>query len=84
MVGSHPHVVQDTEIYRGRPIVYSLGNFVFDGFTSPADNTGAILWLDVTARGVKHWHIGTVRIDRRGAPHPVRQVAGRIDDQLPR
>jgi poly-gamma-glutamate synthesis protein (capsule biosynthesis protein) len=29
VVGSHPHVVQTAELYRGRPIVYSLGNFVF-------------------------------------------------------
>ena len=30
VVGAHPHVVQPVEFYRGRPIVYSLGNFLFD------------------------------------------------------
>lgn len=30
VIGHHPHVVQDTEIYKGKPIFYSLGNFVFD------------------------------------------------------
>lgn len=30
VLGHHPHVLQSVEIYRGRPIVYSLGNFVFD------------------------------------------------------
>lgn len=29
VVGSHPHVLQGIEFYNGRPIVYSLGNFVF-------------------------------------------------------
>lgn len=29
VVGSHPHVMQGLEYYRGKPIVYSLGNFVF-------------------------------------------------------
>lgn len=29
MVGSHPHVLQETEEYKGKMIVYSLGNFVF-------------------------------------------------------
>ena len=29
MIGSHPHVLQGLEYYKGRPIVYSLGNFVF-------------------------------------------------------
>ncbi|WP_229725444.1 CapA family protein [Hymenobacter baengnokdamensis] len=30
VIGAHPHVVQPVEFYRGRPIVYSLGNFLFD------------------------------------------------------
>jgi len=30
VIGAHPHVVQPSEIYRGVPIFYSLGNFVFD------------------------------------------------------
>ncbi|RYU78545.1 CapA family protein [Hymenobacter persicinus] len=30
VVGSHPHVVQPVEFYRGCPILYSLGNFLFD------------------------------------------------------
>ena len=30
VVGTHPHVVQPVEFYRGRPIIYSLGNFLFD------------------------------------------------------
>jgi AmmeMemoRadiSam system protein B len=30
VVGTHPHVVQDFSVYQGRPIVYSLGNMLFD------------------------------------------------------
>ncbi len=30
VVGSHPHVVQPMEIYEGKAIFYSLGNFIFD------------------------------------------------------
>ena len=30
VVGQHPHVPQAVEIYKGRPIFYSLGNFAFD------------------------------------------------------
>lgn len=29
VIGSHPHVLQGIEYYKGKPIVYSLGNFVF-------------------------------------------------------
>lgn len=31
VLGAHPHVIEQTEIYNGTPIVYSLGNFVFGG-----------------------------------------------------
>lgn len=30
IIGHHPHVVQSAEIYKNKPIFYSLGNFVFD------------------------------------------------------
>lgn len=29
IVGSHPHVLQGIEYYKGKPIIYSLGNFIF-------------------------------------------------------
>lgn len=31
VVGHHPHVLQGAEIYKGRPIAYSMGNFIFGG-----------------------------------------------------
>ena len=34
VIGAHPHVLQGIEYYKGKPIVYSLGNFVF-GSTIP-------------------------------------------------
>ena len=30
ILGGHPHVTQSFEIYKDRPIFYSLGNFIFD------------------------------------------------------
>jgi poly-gamma-glutamate synthesis protein (capsule biosynthesis protein) len=30
VIGSHPHVTQGVEMYNGKPIFYSLGNFIFD------------------------------------------------------
>jgi len=32
VIGSHPHVTQPTEEYKGKRIYYSLGNFVFDQY----------------------------------------------------
>jgi poly-gamma-glutamate synthesis protein (capsule biosynthesis protein) len=42
VVGHHPHVVQPIEVYKGVPIVYSLGNFVFDQMWSVETREGVI------------------------------------------
>lgn len=33
VVGSHPHVLQGIEFYKGKPILYSLGNYIFGAST---------------------------------------------------
>ena len=43
IIGHHPHVVQGLEIYKGRPIFYSLGNFIFDQYFSPDTQKGLAL-----------------------------------------
>lgn len=45
VIGSHPHWVQAIEMYRGRPIVYSLGNFVFDQNWSIETRQGMVAHL---------------------------------------
>jgi len=30
VLGGHPHVLEGVEFYKGRPIMYSMGNFIFD------------------------------------------------------
>jgi poly-gamma-glutamate capsule biosynthesis protein CapA/YwtB (metallophosphatase superfamily) len=42
VVGHHPHVLQGAEVYKGRPIAYSLGNFIFGG-NSRSDYDTAVL-----------------------------------------
>ncbi len=34
IIGHHPHVTQDIQIYNNKPIFYSLGNFLFDQYFS--------------------------------------------------
>jgi gamma-polyglutamate biosynthesis protein CapA len=43
VIGTHPHVVQDTEIYKNGFIAYSLGNFVFDQSWSKPTMRGMLL-----------------------------------------
>lgn len=51
MVGSHPHVVQGWEVYQGRYLVYSLGNFCFGGNTNPDDKDCLIFQQTFTVTG---------------------------------
>lgn len=71
VVGGHPHVTQGVEVYRDKPIVYSLGNFVFDGFDLPAARQGWALRLTLDRAGVVAWETRAARIDDDGTPHPV-------------
>lgn len=70
VIGAHPHVVQNVEHYKGKPIVYSLGNFIFDGFRSLPTTTGWMLQLDVDRAGARSWRIFEARIDPQGTPRP--------------
>lgn len=68
VVGAHPHVMQPEEIYNGKLIIHSIGNFVFSGMVEPGSRTGALLELDVDRTGVKDHRYRRVRLDDRGAP----------------
>jgi poly-gamma-glutamate synthesis protein (capsule biosynthesis protein) len=70
VIGSHPHVTQGAETYDGKPIIYSLGNFVFDGFETEPTRTGWLLRLTVDEHGVLHWETVVARLDERGLPSP--------------
>lgn len=42
VVGHHPHVLQGVEEYKGKKIVYSLGNFIYGGAKNPNDKDSMI------------------------------------------
>lgn len=65
IVGSHPHVVQSMEIYKGKTIFYSLGNFIFDQYFSEDTRIG--LALGVSFSGEKTDFILTpIYIEKNG------------------
>ncbi len=49
IIGHHPHVVQGMEIYQGKPIFYSLGNFIFDQYFSKDTQEGLAVRLDFSS-----------------------------------
>ena len=70
VIGGHPHVTQDIEHYRGRPIVYSVGNFVMQATDNAAQRQAWVLRMVLDRQGALSLETHPVRIDRDGIPHP--------------
>lgn len=79
VAGAHPHVVQEHEVYKGRAIFYSLGNFMFDQNFSWGTQHGIVMRADfyeeqtrftVTATVISQQHssVGTSTVARFNLP----------------
>jgi hypothetical protein len=71
VAGCHSHCLQPLDFYHGRPIIYSLGNLVFDGAPGLESwNRGVLLEVDIGRRGAEENAIRLlpVRLDARGFP----------------
>lgn len=60
VVGAHPHVVQQSEVYlpagqagAGKHIYYSLGNFIFDQYFNEEVRSGLLIEVTIGKDGVK-------------------------------
>jgi poly-gamma-glutamate capsule biosynthesis protein CapA/YwtB (metallophosphatase superfamily) len=51
VIGHHPHVIEDTEVYKGGFIAYSLGNFIFDQSWSEPTMKGMLLEVKLNEDG---------------------------------
>lgn len=71
VIGAHPHVVQDVEQYHGKPIIYSIGNFMMDALDNEAQTKGWILRLELTKNGVQSWNTQVAKLNPQGIPAPV-------------
>jgi len=74
VIGGHPHVTQDIETYRGKLIVYSVGNFMIDAISNDAQTYGWVLGLQLDRNGVKSWNTQVAHLDDQGIPHPMPQA----------
>ena len=73
IIGNHAHVTQTIEIYKNKPIFYSLGNFVFPGFNDKEGNTGWILKFTLGKNKIS-WNIHEIFINSKGIP----ELTGKI------
>jgi poly-gamma-glutamate synthesis protein (capsule biosynthesis protein) len=53
VIGGHPHWMQSVEVYNNRPIIYSLGNFIFDQDWSRETNYGLVVGLSINPEGTE-------------------------------
>ena len=66
VIASHPHVPQGWELYKGKPIYYSLGNFVFEKTTKstiPHWYNGLMVCLELDDEAIKSTHYCTLYED---------------------
>ncbi len=47
VIGHHPHVIQDIQTYKDAPIIYSLGNFIFDQNFSKDTKRGLVAEINI-------------------------------------
>ena len=68
VIGGHPHVTQDIEFYQGKPIVYSVGNFIMRETDNAQQRIGWVLRLKIKKSGVESFDTHTARINQQGIP----------------
>ena len=68
VIGGHPHVTQNIEIYKGKAIFYSLGNFVFDSFETEDTNTGWAVEMIIDADNHISWKVYEAKLNKLGIP----------------
>lgn len=70
VIGAHPHVIQEHEVYAGKHVYYSLGNFVFDQYWNDAVRRGMLVRVVFDGDGVESVHESYTRLerDRRTCP----------------
>lgn len=73
VIGHHPHVVQPVEIYKNRPIFYSLGNFIFDQDFSMPTRQGLIVRLALE-KDTATYHLIPIEMSRAVLYFPEKEV----------
>ena len=71
VIGHHPHVVQDTEVYKNSYIAYSLGNFIFDQAFSTNTMQGMLLNVKLNMDGSMIVRKDTVKLSKAFKPETI-------------
>jgi poly-gamma-glutamate synthesis protein (capsule biosynthesis protein) len=68
VIGGHPHVTQDIEFIHGKPVIYSVGNFVMKETDNAQQRRGWVLRLALDKQGVRALDTRVAHIRLDGVP----------------
>ncbi len=71
IIGHHPHVIQDTEVYKNSYIAYSLGNFIFDQAFSVNTMQGMLLNIKLNRDGGMSVRKDIVKLSKAFKPETI-------------
>jgi len=82
VIGTHPHVLQGIETYKGAPVYYSIGNFVFDDQIPDGTDETVILQFTIGKNGILDVSELPVIINNCQPQFPCAQKAAEIKANL--
>ena len=71
VIGHHPHVIEDIETYNGKPIAYSLGNFIFDQHFSKDTMEGMLFEATFTGSKLKETKNKIITLNKKYQPEGI-------------
>jgi poly-gamma-glutamate capsule biosynthesis protein CapA/YwtB (metallophosphatase superfamily) len=77
IIGTHPHAVQGSEIYMGKYITYSLGNFIFDQEWSQGTKEGTVLESYFYGKKNVASNLAPILIEDYNQPRFLSEIEGR-------
>lgn len=71
VIGHHPHVIEDIREYNGKPIVYSLGNFIFDQSFSTNTMRGMLFEATFNEKDLKSFKKLNITLNKKFQPEGI-------------
>jgi poly-gamma-glutamate synthesis protein (capsule biosynthesis protein) len=76
VIGGHPHVTQDVGLYKGKPILFSVGNFVMKETDNDNQRKAWVVKLEMDKQGVRSFFGQPIVIDMKGIPKMALKTTG--------
>jgi len=75
IIGHHPHIIEDIEEYKGKMIVYSLGNFIFDQHFSKDTMRGMLFEATFNGKDLIKTEQKIITLDKNYQPEGISSLA---------